>query len=296
MDPDELTDPQYVLMRSKTCPSCRAVVKHRPVPIFMIKSVVAALKKTKSPRTGSPGSWRNNDYLYDNPWKGIFTSSEEEEEEADDDEDGDFSQAESDSDDFGGWHRHSHSARSELEAAVMGTDASESEMEHEEDDDDDDDDDDDVLYTQQRWAPPSVSITDYHVGEDDVPNWEKLLQRGCSWDMLHSFEVSYSHGSGIVVALRSLEQLYASDDDDVEDADDINMYRLFLGWNIALDSDDTDGEYYIQEILQEIKDVPERWQVAPTPGVPSAIDVRRLVAVDEAEEFDTTDTDAWIDN
>jgi hypothetical protein len=292
-DPDEWTDPQYVLKRSKTCPSCRAVVKHRPVPIFMIKSVVAALKKTKPPRTCSPGSWRNNDYLYDNPWKGIFTSSEEEE-EADDDDDGDESQAESDSDDLGGWYRHSHSARFE---AVGGNATSESEMENEEDEDDDeDDDDDDVLYTQQRWAPPSVSITDYHVGEDDVPNWEKLLQRGCSWDMLHNFEVSYSHGSGIVVALRSLEHLYASDDDDDDDADDINMYRLFLGWNIALDPDDPDGEYYIQEILREIKDVPERWQLTPTPGVPFAIDVRRLVAVDEAEEFDTTDTEAWIDN
>ena len=293
VDPDELTDPQYVLMRSKTCPSCRAVVKHRPVPIFMIKSVVAAIKKTKSPPTGSPGSRHNND---DNPWKGIFTSSEEEADDGDDDEE-EESQAESDSDDFDGWYRHSH--RAHFETAVEGNATSESEMENEEDDEDDEEDNEDddiVLYTQQRWAPPSVSITDYHFGEDDVSNWEKLLQRGCSWDMLHNFEVSYSHGSGIVVVLRSLDQLYASDDDDEEDADDINMYRVFLGWNIALDPDDTDGENYIQEILREIKDVPERWQVTPTPGVPFAIDVKRLVAVDEAEEFDTTDTEAWIDN
>jgi len=165
------------------------------------------------------------------------------------------------------------------------------------DDEDEDDDYDGVFYTQQRWAPPSVSITNYHVGEDDFVNWGKLLQRGCSWDMLHNFEVSYSHGSGIVVALRSLDHLYASDDDDDnDDDDDIKMYRVFLGWNIALDPDDTDGENYIQEILGEIKDVPERWQVTPTPGVPFAMDVKRLVVVDEAEEFDTTDTEAWIDN
>ena len=267
-------------------------MKHRPVPIFMIKSVVASIKKTKSPRTSSPGSWHNNDCLYDNPWKGIFTSSEEEADEDDEDDD-DESQAESDSDDLGGWYRHSHSAH--FEAAIEGNATSESDNEEGEDDDEDDEDDG-VVYTQQRWAPPSVSITDYHVGEDDVPNWEKLLQRGCSWDMLHNFEVSYSHGSGIVVALRSLDHLYASDDDDDDDADDINMYRVFLGWNIALDPDDTDGEDYIQEILREIKDVPERWQVTPTPGVPFAIDVRRLVVVDEAEEFNTTDTEAWFDN
>jgi hypothetical protein len=292
VDPDELTDPQYILMRSKTCPSCRAVVKHQPVPIFMIKSVVAALKKTKSPRTSSQGSWHNNDYLYDdNPWKGIFTSSEY---EADDDVD-DESQVEYDSDEFGDWYLQPHSAH--FEAPVEGNATSESEMGNEADEDEDDDEDDDgVLYTQQRWAPPSVSITDYHVGEDEVPNWEKLLQRGCSWDMLHNFEVSYSHGSGIIVALRSLEHLYASDDDEDEDADLINLYRVFLGWNVALDPDDADGENYIQDILRDIKDVPERWQMTRTLGVPFAIDVRRLVAVDEAEEFDTTDSEAWIDN
>lgn len=302
-DPDELTDPQYVLMRSKTCPSCRAVVKHRPVPIFMVKSVVAAIKKTKSPHTSSPGSRRNDDYLDDNPWKGIFTSSEEE--EADDDEGGDDdeSQAGSDSDDLGGWYRHSHSAHFEP-AVEEGNVTSESEMENEEDEEDeneddnedDDDDDDDVLYTQQRWAPPTVSIPDYHIEGDDFPNWRKLLQRGCSWDMLHNFDVSYSHGSGIVVTLRSLDHLYASDDEDGDNADDINMYRVFLGWNIALDLDDTDGENYIQEMLREIKDVPERWEVIPTPGMLFAIDARRLVVVDEAGEFDTTDSEAWFDD
>ena len=304
-DPDELTDPQYVLMRSKTCPSCRAVVKHRPVPIFMVKSVVAAIKKTKSLHTCSPGSRHNDDYLFDNPWKGIFTSSEEEADDDDDDDDGndddDESRAGSDSDGLGGWFRHSQSAH--FETAVGGNATSESEMENEEDEEDDDeneddneDDDDDVLYTQQRWAPPTVSIPDYHIEGDDLPNWRKLLQRGCSWDMLHNFDVSYSHGSGIIVTLRSLDHLYASDDEDDNNADDINLYRVFLGWNIALDPDDTDGENYIQEILKEIKVVPERWEVTPTPGMLFAIDARRLVLVDEAVEFDTTDSEEWIDD
>ena len=292
VDPDELTDPQYVLTRAKTCPSCRAVVKHRPVPIFMIKSVVAAIKNTKSPRTSSsPGNQHNNDHLYDNPWKGIFASSDEE--EADDDDDDDESQAESDRDFIGGWYRHSI-----FEAAVgEGNATSESEEDENEDDDEEDDEEDDgVLYTQARWAPPTVSVTDYHAEEDYLPTWGKLLQRGCSWDMLQNFEVSYSHGSGIVITLRSLDHLYASDNEDDDDANDISMYRVFLGWNIALDSDDTDGEIYIQEILREIKDVPERWELTPTLGVPFAIDARRLVVVDEAEDFDTTDTEAWIDN
>ena len=302
VDPDELTDPQYVLMRSKTCPSCRAVVKHRPVPIFTVKSVVAAIKKAKSLHTCSPGIRRNDDY-HDNPWKGIFSSSEEEADNDDDegDDDDNESQAESDSDELGGWYRHSHSAL--FEAAEEGNATSESEMENEEDEDEDEnedanDDDDDILYTHQRWAPPTVSISNYHIeGEDDLSIWGKLLQRGCSWEMLHNFDVSYSHGSGIVVTLRSLEHLYASgEEDEGDNADDISMYNVFLGWNISLDPDDTDGEIYIQEILREIKEVPERWEVTPTPGMRFAMDARRLVDVDEAVEFDTTDTDEWIDN
>ena len=283
-DLDELTDPQYVLTRSKTCPSCRAVVKHRPVPIFMVKSVVTAFKKRKSQQASSPGSRHNTDYLLaeENPWKGIFASSEEED---DDDE----SPSESDSDDLGDWRQHSHAAQ--FETAVEDNASSESEMENEEDEDDAAD-----VYgqrTHQRWAPPSVSVTDYQAGDDDVPNTVKLLQRGCSWDMLQKFDVSYSHESGIVVALRSLDYLYDGDD---EDTDDIVMHRVFLGWNIALHPSDTDGTEYMQEILWQIKGVPERWEVTEAPGDPFAMDARRLVFVDEVEEFDTTDTEAWIDN
>lgn len=284
--PDELTDPQYVLMRSKTCPSCRAVVKRRPVPIFMIKSVVTVLKKAKWPHASSPGSRDNNVTEDNNPWKGIFASSE-----AEDDAD-DESPLESDSDDPGGWSRLSYT---HFEATVED----ESEMENEEDNDEEDEDDgydDGRWYTHQRWAPPSVSITDYDVGDDNVPDTVKLLQRGCSWDMLQNFDVSYSHSSGIVVALRSLDHLYASDDDDEEDSDGINMHRVFLGWNIALDPGDIDGDEYMQQILREIKDVPQRWEVSPTPEVPFAMDARRLVRMDEVGEFDTTDTEAWIDN
>jgi hypothetical protein len=221
----------------------------------MIKSVVTVLKKTKSPHASLSGSLQNSE---DNPWKGIFASSEEE-------GDNDESPVESDSDDLGDWNRHA--------AAVEDTNAS------------------------KQWAPPSVSITDYHAVDDrDDPNTVKLLQRGCSRDMLRNFDVSYSHSSGIVVALRSLDHLHASDNEGGEDdPDDITMHHIFLGWNIALERGATDGEGYMTEILTEIKNAPERWRVSPTPGVPSSIDLRRLV-VDEAAEFDTTDTEAWIDN
>jgi len=277
-------------MRSKTCPSCRAVVKHRPVPVFMIKSIVTVLKKInlKSPHASPPGDLHNNDlHTEDNPWEGIFASSEEEDDESplESDSDGDV------------WYRHTV-----FEAVDEGNATTDSEMgneegeEGEEDDDengDDGDDDHSDWYTHQLWAPPSVSITDYEAAVENDPDMLKLLQRGCSQGMLQSFDVSYSHRAGIIVALRSLDRLYASDDDnDDEDADDSNMHRVFLGWNIELQPDDMDGEEYMQQIIREIKDVPERWDV--TIRVPFAMDARRLVSMDEAEEFEDTDTEAWI--
>lgn len=259
-------------------------MKYRPVPVFMIKSVVTVLKKVKSPHASSPAS--RHDLTEDNPWKGIFASSEE---DGDDEE----SPLESDSDGLDVWFRHSHIAH--FETAVGGNASAESELEDEEEEDNDGYDDDN-LYTLPRWAPPSVSVTDYEFVDDDVPDTLKLLQRGCSWDMLQNFDVSYSHRSGIVVSLRSLNHLYASDDDEDEGANDINMHRVFLGWNISLHPGDIDGEDYMQDILREIKNIPERWQVTLSPQVPYSMDARRLVCVDDAEEFDTTDTEAWIDN
>ena len=278
-NPEELEDPQYILMRSKTCPSCRAVMKHRPVPVFMIKSVVAVLKKTKSPHASPRGRHNNDDE--DSPWKGIFASSEEEEEdeedEEEDEEDGGGSPLESDSDEYGGWYHHSHIEQ--FEAAAEDSAATESDGE-------DDVYHDANLYTLPRWAPPSVSISDY----DD---WTaKLLQRGCTRDMLQRFDVSYSHESGIVVALRSLQYLH----DNHEDVEDADKHRVFLGWNIALAPDDPDGEIFLYEILREIEECPERWRLTRTPGLPYRRDARRLVLVDEAEEFDITDTEAWIDS
>ncbi|KAF8159823.1 hypothetical protein B0H34DRAFT_704933 [Crassisporium funariophilum] len=305
VDPEELTDPHYVLMRSKTCPSCRANIKHRPVPVFMVKAVAAALKKVKHSTLRGVGqnsrTFSSSLQSEEEPWKGIFQSSDE-----DDDGDGGDSGMESESDDedlenlaiASGWYRRRNLRRALLESI----DSTDSEMEDDEEDDDEEDDEDSDdgvedptqhFYVRPRWTPPSVEIDlDEYQGEPgDIL---KLLQRGCTWDMLQNYDVSYSHQQGIIVALRSLTDLYASDDEEDNGMASDSMNRVFLGWNIVLDEDDADGEVYITEVLKDIRDVPGRWEVTPTLGVPGALDARRLVRVEDTPEFDTTDSEAWV--
>jgi len=304
IDPEELTDPRYVLMRSKTCPSCRTVVRHRPIPVFMVKAVAAALQKAKTSSYSRSLHERNPDKSSD-PWKGIFPSTDEEEQEEEDEENdsSDGSESDFDIDDFRTtiyWYRRRALRRAMYRDMFTTTmsDAGEEENESEEGAEIASESDDEVVesirYVRPRWAPPTVYIDprDFNLAEEQDPEVAfKLLQRGCSWEMVENLELSYDHSSGIVLFLRSLDHLYASDDEGEAEVDGMN--RIFLGWNIVLAPDDIDGEYFINGILQDIKGTPSRWEITPRLGMPGYMDVRRLVPTDEAANYDTTDTEAW---
>ncbi|KAH9479691.1 hypothetical protein JR316_0008286 [Psilocybe cubensis] len=304
IDPDELTDPHYILMRSKSCPTCRAPVKRRPVPVFMVKAISSTLKKFKghSPLdTGFVDSGETSQrYQTDSvdPWKGIFPLSEESDSQGDDSAD-DY--VAFDSDEF---EDHAISLHELRQHRVMGSifahrDSSDSEEET--DDDDEDDHENECVYVFPRWSPPVVDVhpNDRRLREGG-PNAFKLLQRGCNIGMIQNFDVSYSHEEGIVVTLPSLSQLYAfsSNSDDDNDAHDTHRdarSRLFLGWNIFLSRYDIDGETFLAEMLQDIENRPARWDVTARPGVPGAKDARRLVRLDDLEAVDTTDSEVWVD-
>ncbi|KAJ6447753.1 hypothetical protein C8R47DRAFT_1231292 [Mycena vitilis] len=65
MDMD--TQEQYILHREKSCPCCRATVLRRPVPVFVVKSVVTALRNA----VAAPAAVAQADEEAD-PWKGLF--------------------------------------------------------------------------------------------------------------------------------------------------------------------------------------------------------------------------------
>jgi hypothetical protein len=85
MDMDvDMDDPEYIMYRRKSCPCCRTQIRKRPIPIFVVKSVVSALIRAKNANGtanggGSP-NWRCGTDEDGNvpagdetdPWKGLF--------------------------------------------------------------------------------------------------------------------------------------------------------------------------------------------------------------------------------
>ncbi|KJA25723.1 hypothetical protein HYPSUDRAFT_37166 [Hypholoma sublateritium FD-334 SS-4] len=94
-DDDYEEDPDDILMRPKTCPACRATVRHRPVPVFMVKAVSAALKRANPDPSGSAQADQEDRHVTDpaDPWEGIFLSSDE-----DEDSEGSYATGDEDSD------------------------------------------------------------------------------------------------------------------------------------------------------------------------------------------------------
>jgi len=315
VDPDELTDPSFVLRRKKTCPSCRTVVKHRPSPVFMVKAVVTALKKAKpstSPAVFGTQALATVDE--DHPWKGIFPSSDEEEAE------GHSSDSYPSESDYGDYFRHRYfGAREDVFHDSHGDGATDSEFEDEDDSDqeydthrlehsdeddfvDEDEDEDREQWVLPRWQPPRtiIDISDYHIpqdlSEEDQAETIRLLRRGCTWDMLVRYHVSYEHNEGIVIRLSSLDEIGNASDSDEEGGDSEGpINRLYLGWNIELGENDSDGSRLLTEALADIKHRPERWLVRPRANLAFAFDAKKLVSPEDVEEYDTTDTEVWAD-
>jgi len=266
----------------------------------MVKAVATALQKAKASSHSRSLHERNSDKFSD-PWKGIFPSSDEEEQVEEDHDSSDDSDSDFDVDDFRTtihWYRRRALRR------AMYRDMFTTAMSDAEDEENDSEDAgiasefeevvESIRFVRPRWAPPTVYIDpgDFNLAEEQDPEVAfKLLQRGCTWEMVENHELSYDHSSGIVLFLRSLDHLYASDDEGEAEIDGMN--RIFLGWNVILDANDIDGEYFINGILQDIKGSPSRWEITPRPGMSGCMDVRRLVPADEAANYNTTDTEAW---
>jgi hypothetical protein len=267
----------------------------------MVRAIAGALRKAKSLNTPLLPQSRESEGSRD-PWKGIFPSSEEEDGATDD---GDPSTEESESDfdlQVGVGTAPHYFRRRAVRRAMFRAMYSSTISDEDEDAEDSSESDDDAqannTYVRPRWAPPSVDVelTEFDISEEQDPvSTFKLLQRGCTWEMIQNYDLSYDHSSGIVLSLRSLNHLYASDDEEGgPEPEDMN--RVLLGWNITLDDVDVDGEAFICKVLEEIKRSPFRWEVTPRIGVPGALDARKLFPADEVVDYDTTDTEIWMDS
>jgi hypothetical protein len=252
-------DPDYFMYRIKSCPCCRAKVRNRPVPVFIVKSIAVALTKGKEAKPGlsvarvPPPVPSDSD-----PWAGLFPAvgedefgeddDEDENEDLDDDEDLD----DEDEDDYNEWL---------TSVFAYGSGSEEEPYEGE--------------YVPPQWEPPSIDIDPTALEFEDLDEEDlSVLRRGATVEMLDMYQMTYTHEDGLVAHV----------DDEL----------LYLGWNIRLSADDETGEEYIDYLYKDMLDRPERWDI--NPGEFGARVCRRLVAEDEVENYETTDSEVWIGN
>ncbi|KAJ7493200.1 hypothetical protein B0H11DRAFT_1718311 [Mycena galericulata] len=293
-DSDSDLDPEaqeeYILTRDKSCPCCRATVLRRPIPIFVVKSVVTALRAATAPSTTTPlGEESDGD-----PWKGLFlpdyeSASDEDEIEGYDSSEDDGTQffdhySEDELDDLDG----AESASGSEEGSASDSDEGEEAEPGDEDDSDDSDDAGAVAYSLARWEPPTHTVM-----FDNVSNavW-KLQRRGCTPRLIVMFNMRYSHDEGLVAHVSSLD---ATEHDVL-----VGRNRVYLGWNIdvgAASETEADAEKtFMARQLRDIRRHPERWVVAERHGYPGRgfMDARRLSPVEEdVDIYDTSDSEAY---
>ncbi|KAG6898317.1 hypothetical protein C0992_011908 [Termitomyces sp. T32_za158] len=304
-DPDEFEDDSsYILNRAKSCPCCRTVITQRPIPVFVVKAISTALDNYRA--TVEPGTSRRNrspSPNSDDPWKGLFYST--------DDDDADSIEASEEDETYEnamrwglrvGFRREfGHQLLEAFEEDRESETGSEFEVSQQDTDDDGegdsvnsyDFDEYESVYVPARWEPPSVVIDpEMYVFRNQgvAASILRMLRRGCTVDMIRLFEITYSHDQGLVAHLPSL-------DDDFAELSHVVVprnNRAFLGWNIHLDGEDYTGELYMRGVLIDMRENPEKWLWTERAYFPGTFDVKVLVRIEEAEQYDTTDTEDWL--
>lgn len=285
IDPEDFDDPQYIMNRQKSCPCCRATVLHRPVPVFLIKSVATTMIKAKGPghTAASPVSRADGSSTVESadPWEGLFPDDEDmvglEEDYEFDEEEAAYMPwmlgAIGDSDDDG------YDSYASAEDESMG-------------EDEDDGSDAGSYYVSPIWERPTVY---YRGGSRHDSSFIKMIRRGCSRDMINAYGMTYTHSEGLIVYVRSL-------DPDVEveafrEADRAAMIRIFVGWNVHREPADRAGHSFVNDLLHEFRDHPNRFLPVPRANV-GQWDVKVLIRAEEVEELsdgETSSSETWHD-
>ena len=248
--------PLSLLYRTKSCPCCRTVVHSKPIPLYLVKSIVSAFDKARTPAGAARPSPPPDD---EDPWAGIFCDPRDMENywstDEDDDEDEDEEEDGEDDDGYGEgfWSANNYEN--------YGTDEDEEPY--------------DGPYINPRWAPPSVGVLpeDYPLLDPEGSEFA-MLRRGATMGMIELFDMTYDHDDGLCAITEG------------------NL--VFLGWNIDLHPDDEFGEEYMNWILADMYDRHERWRVMSNDENDSWT-AWRLVPAYEDEDYEDTDSEYWAE-
>ena len=252
-----IDEPLPLILRKKTCPFCRAVIRSRPLPLFILKNLLSILAKSKS--SGAPGSVQPSPPPdLDDPWAEIFPPLLSGSESYEDD--GDLSE-----DDYWGPYDGMY------------------DDDDDEDEDEDDDEDEEVEGLQEyddtsndeyegewvapKWEPPIHRVA---TRLDPDPGTDVLLRRGATYGMIEAYDVQYAHGEGITALVDEL--------------------CLYLGWNIELTDGDEDGGSFIAWCLDDMVVNPYRWEGVLEGGG----HIHRLVRRDALQEYESSDSERYI--
>ncbi|TFY72451.1 hypothetical protein EVG20_g548 [Dentipellis fragilis] len=177
MDIDDDDEPQPLEERKKSCPCCRAAVRSRPLPLFLVKSMVSLLNRAQQPADAPRPSPAPET---EDPWAGIFPVISADGEYNDDDDD---DEVDVDDEDFAGHF-----------TGPWGM--------YDVDDDDDDDyadtSDDEYMgaWVRPVWEPPAFSSEFWEDEYDE--ELSKLLRRGATIEMIENYNMDYDHDEGII--------------------------------------------------------------------------------------------------
>jgi hypothetical protein len=260
-------DPESALYRKKTCPACRTVVYHRPIPLFLVKSIAVVIDKAKE-----GGDSRSSPVPEGDPWHGIFPVDEP----ADMSDGGhsfdygsDYGVPDWDPPDYGDDDddypdHHEYDSDDGYGPYDYGYGSDEDELPYE------------GTYVSSRWEPPVQDV-----GPNDYPfelsrEMMSMLRRGATTPMIGIFDMSYTHEDG----LRAV----------------INGNILYLGWNIDLHPGDLNGEEFMEWVEADVYHHPERWERQDNEGDDHTWTAWRLIREDERAEdgeYETTDSEAY---
>jgi len=242
-----------LLYRKKTCPCCRTIVRSRPIPLFLVKSLTASLEKAKAP----PGTRRVTPPPDDDdPWAGIFI------------------------------HPFLHDAEDAWAAYDDGDDEDGDEDEdYDEDEDDwsvdgygtaDDEERYEGPYVHPRWQPPSVNVfpEDYAFIDELDASDLSMLRRGATLQMIDLFSMNYTHDEGLSAVVDGENTVY-------------------LGWNIYVHPEDESGEDFMDWITTDMYQRPERWDVTEAMDGTWTAYKLVPEEDDDGEDYETSDSEFW---